>query len=252
MRSNKGWWLCFFLAGVFPAVGQVDNKADSTKQSVWQKTQGFGKRLVGVEPTTPDRMPRLVLYRSLVLPGWGQATNRQYWKMGLVYGAAAGGVYGIAWNQANYKRTRDYLEKLIQLTAGSVTLPNGLALSGSQILLSRSNRDNVYFQRTSDEAYFLISKNESTGIFTAELQPNAPTDIRGPFVRTNLEPAVNSFRRQRDLAYIGFTAGWLLLALEAHVAAHLKTFDLTDDISLKFEPKWTYGNAGLGIRLVIP
>gem|GEM_PF-5702502 len=246
---NSNWrWLCLFLLGVYPALGQTD----STQKRSWTPKFEWGRRLVGVDPTPPDRMPRLALYRSLVLPGWGQATNKQYWKMGLVYGAAAGGVYGIAWNQTNYARTRAYLEKLIQLTAGSVQLSTGQSLTGSQILLSRSNRDDVYFQRSSDDAFFLIVKDEKAGTFSAELVANPPSDLRGPFVRTNLEPAVNSFRRQRDLAYIGFTAGWLLLALEAHVAAHLKTFDLTDDISLKFEPKWTYGNAGLGIRIVIP
>lgn len=248
MRNNKFIWIGLLLCGFISAFGQTD----TTKLSAWKKTQGWGRRLIGIDSTPPDRVPRLALYRSLVLPGWGQATNKQYWKMGLVYGAAAAGVYGIAWNQGNYERSRDYLEKLIRLSESSVLLPNGQALTGSQILLSRSNQENVYFQRTSDNAYFLLEKNPSTGTISATPSTNVPSDIRGPFVRTNLEPAVNSFRRQRDLAYIGFTAGWLLLALEAHVAAHLKTFDLTDDISMKFEPKWSYGQAGVGIRLVIP
>lgn len=248
MRNNKLVWLGIFLFGFLPAMCQTD----TTRVSVWKKTQGWGKRLIGIDPTPPDRVPRLALYRSLVLPGWGQATNKQYWKMGLVYGAAAAGIYGISWNQGNYERSRDYLEKLIRLADGSVLLPNGQALTGSQILLSRSNQNDVYFQRSADNAYFLIEKDQTAGTFAAIPVSDVPTDIRGPFVRTNLEPAVNSFRRQRDLTYIGFTAGWLLLALEAHVAAHLKTFDLGDDISLKVEPKWTYGQAGLGIRVVIP
>ncbi len=31
--------------------------------------------------------PKIAIVRSAIIPGWGQATNKKYWKIPLVYGA---------------------------------------------------------------------------------------------------------------------------------------------------------------------
>jgi hypothetical protein len=41
-----------------------------------------------VRDTVPH--PRTVMFRSMMLPGWGQVTNRQIWKVPLVYGLLGG------------------------------------------------------------------------------------------------------------------------------------------------------------------
>lgn len=53
---------------------------------------------------------------------------------------------------------------------------------------------------------------------------------------TTLQQASNQYHQWRDLTIIATAAGWALVAVEANVAAHLKTFDLTDDISMRIEP----------------
>lgn len=54
---------------------------------------------------------------------------------------------------------------------------------------------------------------------------------------TTLQQASNQYHQWRDLTIIATAAGWGLNIVEASVAAHLKTFDLSDDISLRVEPK---------------
>lgn len=54
---------------------------------------------------------------------------------------------------------------------------------------------------------------------------------------TTLQQASNQYHQWRDLTVILTLAGWALNVVEANVAAHLKTFDLTDDISLRVSPK---------------
>ncbi len=54
---------------------------------------------------------------------------------------------------------------------------------------------------------------------------------------TTLQQASNQYHQWRDLTIIATAAGWALNIVEASVAAHLKTFDLSDDISLRVEPK---------------
>lgn len=70
----------------------------------------------------------------------------------------------------------------------------------------------------------------------------------------------DALRNQRNLAaknlqltYIGFVAMYALTALDAYVDAHLKSFDITDDISMQIKPVLLGGlnsdlSAGLGLR----
>src|ERR1700754_1935924 len=51
--------------------------------------------------------PKIATRRSLILPGWGQAYNREYWKIPIVWGAL-GTCAGIwIYNNTWYHRTRD-------------------------------------------------------------------------------------------------------------------------------------------------
>lgn len=71
--------------------------------------------------------------------------------------------------------------------------------------------------------------------------------VRGRVLSVSqLKQATDQFRQQRDLTIILTAVGWALNAVEANVAAHLKTFDLSDDISLRIHPNVLPG-AGAGI-----
>ncbi|NND07667.1 MAG: hypothetical protein HKN87_14925 [Saprospiraceae bacterium] len=71
----------------------------------------------------------------------------------------------------------------------------------------------------------------------------------------------DALRNQRNLAaknlqltYIGFVAMYALTALDAYVDAHLKSFDINDDISMQLKPVFLDSPsaeivAGLGLRL---
>lgn len=171
---------------------------DSTKKL------SFLKSVLKTDSSNKRSIPRTVLLRSLVLPGWGQATNKQYWVIPIVYAAAAGGVYTIWWNNDKYKFYKSYLSQIIVDKKTEVFIPvNG--------------------------------------------------ELRGPFVQTQIEPAVKAYRRQRDLSWIGLAVGWTLQAIQANVSAHLKGFDMTEDISMKLEPALessSFGaSAGVKLRL---
>ena len=54
--------------------------------------------------------PQKATLRSLILPGWGQAYNREYWKIPIVYGAL-GTVAGFyIYNNSWYKKTKKAFE----------------------------------------------------------------------------------------------------------------------------------------------
>lgn len=197
-------------------------KVLSTTKAVIDTTRkkSFIKDIVKTDSSKKRSIPRTALIRSLVLPGWGQATNKQYWVIPIVYGAAAGGFFAIHWNNWRYFYYRNHLKVLINSKEESIDVGE-LDSSGFLGFNSLLNRE--------------------TG------------NIRGKLTKAQLEPAVKAFRRQRDLSYIMLGVGWVLQAVQANVSAHLKGFDMTEDISLQFEPALessSFGtSAGVKLRL---
>ncbi|UTA69974.1 DUF5683 domain-containing protein [Emticicia sp. 21SJ11W-3] len=203
-------------------------KTDSSKKILIDSSRiaGLGKRLIKADSAGRARFisrifkadsakkanpARKALIRSLILPGWGQATNKEYWVMPIVYGAAAGGIFSFYVNNHRYHY---YKGKLTELVVGGAT----------EVML-----------------------NNYVGIGIKQSDKQI-----GPFTKAQVEPVVNTYRRYRDLTVIVFAVGWALQAVQANVSAHLKNFDMSDDISIKFEPSVqpTFMGSAVGASLV--
>jgi Family of unknown function (DUF5683) len=59
----------------------------------------------------------------------------------------------------------------------------------------------------------------------------------------------NDFRKNMDYCVIFFLLAWALNVVDATVDAHLKEFNVTPDISLKFKPVLSNNNYGIGLVL---
>jgi hypothetical protein len=164
-------------------------------------------RVLSKKQTEAERIiPRKATLKSLMLPGLGQAYNRQYWKIPVIYGALGAAVYFFNYNQSGYR----------------------------------------LYNAAYAEAY------NSTAIDTDYRAKVAVVNGVKRSV-TNLKQISDQFQSQRDLTIILTAAGWALQAIEANVAAHLKTFDLSDDISFRVCPTVMPTLAGgpvPGIRLM--
>ena len=57
-----------------------------------------------------------------------------------------------------------------------------------------------------------------------------------PLTAQSLQFYRNTFRRDRDYSLLYFLAIWALNVADATVFAHLKEFDVSDDLSLKVMP----------------
>jgi hypothetical protein len=84
--------------------------------------------------------------RSLILPGWGQAYNREYWKIPIVYGAlgTAAGIY--LYNNMWYKRSRDAYNSRVTNVDTANIYPRLKPLQTQSILSLRNSfrRDRDY------------------------------------------------------------------------------------------------------------
>lgn len=80
-----------------------------TAQKSTIKRQPADISRVPAEPDTskPKHDPHKATIRSLILPGWGQAYNREYWKIPIVYAAVGIPIGTYFYNNTWYHRTRD-------------------------------------------------------------------------------------------------------------------------------------------------
>ena len=127
--------------------------------------------------------PARAAFYSAVLPGAGQAYNRKYWKMPILYGGMGVIGYYIRYNHDLYRR----------------------------------------FQR----AYVIRTDDDPNTI-------DEFTRFRDP---QTLLTGVNIYRRNRDLSVIIMVGAYALGILDAHVDAHLKEFDISEDLSFKIKPQ---------------
>ena len=80
------------------------------------------------------------------------------------------------------------------------------------------------------------------------LYPNgSPDEFGGRYASSFLKNLRNSYRRNRDLCII-LTAGiYLLQVMDAHVDAHMRDYDISDDLSVDISPTVDYAyHPGLG------
>ncbi len=117
---------------------------------------------------------------SAILPGLGQAYNRKWWKVPIVYAGLGGFGYLLYTNQQNFSY---YAKNLKAENDGDANTINETKYNSDQLL--------------------------------------------------NLK---NDFRKYRDLGAIGCAIIYVLNIVDANVDAHLKTFDVSDDLSLELKP----------------
>lgn len=129
--------------------------------------------------------PRKAALMSLVIPGSGQAYNRKWWKIPLVYGTLG----GLSWWEI--ERIKDYK-------------------------LYKTN----YKYKVDDDPLTVVTDPKLVLMDAVTLKANRE------IARKNLE---------NSSLLLGL--GYLLSVTDAFVDAHMATFDISDDLSLKICPK---------------
>jgi hypothetical protein len=144
--------------------------------------------------------PRIAMFRSAVLPGWGQAYNKKYWKIPIVYGALGTTAGIFIYNLSEYKKLR-----------------------------------RAYILRTDT-----IRSNDS------EIDPRF-TGLSNESIRGYR----NTFRQNMDYSILFFILFWGLNVVDATVDAHLKDFDVSDDLSIKIKPGRSDISNTTGVSVVL-
>lgn len=152
-------------------------------------------------PAEKNHSPKKASIYSAILPGLGQAYNKKYWKIPVIYVGFGIIGYYIDWNNDWYQLFRN---AYIDLTVST-----------------DFNRD-AYVEKYSKLPYL------STFDYTNTV------DKRN--VQEYLTKYQSYFRRNRDLLVISTAAFYALNIIDASVDAHLFNFDISDDLTLNWQP----------------
>lgn len=154
--------------------------------------------------------PKKATRLAAMIPGSGQIYNRDYWKVPLVYAALGGGTWtAIYWN-VRYKDFVKGYKSFYNLETGSAGY--GQFKPGV----------------TSDTKLPIFYRG---GILNGERVDSLQLSV------DQVKREKNRYRRFRETAIVFTVALYAISIIEANVAAHLKTFDLSDDLSLNISPK---------------
>lgn len=140
--------------------------------------------------------PKKAAIYSAILPGLGQAYNKKYWKIPLVYAGFGTIGYFIYWNNDNYQILR---QAYSDLTDDDPNTDSYLDLEGS--------------------SYYDL---------------NNPTDFNN--FKTGVAKQQDYFRRNRDLLIISIVGFYGLNIIDASVDAHLFNFDISEDLTMNWQP----------------
>ncbi len=146
--------------------------------------------------------PRTAIIRSAIIPGWGQMTNKKYWKLPLVYGALGTTTYLFF---RNLKQFNDAKNAYILATD------------------TDPSNDNQIPQ----PYYSVISQPDRIKTFRNEVRQNV------------------------DYSVLFFIFFWGLNVVDAAVDAHLKMFDVNDNLSLHIKPGYSPLANTNGLSLVL-
>lgn len=164
------------------------------EKNLYYLSDTLAMNLEDIDPNSPAR----AAFYSAILPGLGQAYNKAYWKIPIVYGALGTSMYFYITNNDDFNRYRDALKR---------------RLAG-------------------------FNDDEFQGII---------------FNQSTLERAQDQFRRNRDLSLLITVLLYGLNIVEANVHAHLKQFNVKDNLSFKPYMKQDFltGRIETGISLNI-
>ena len=196
-------WTVFFLLTVAP---QLIYSQDA---SIFM-TDTIIPRLKSRDLTPFKPNPRTATIAAAIFPGLGQAYNRQYWKLPIVYGGFMGCAYAISWNNKTYQ---DYKDAYFSIMADAKADPTASHPE------NWSDRWQVFVPGGIDPA----------------------TRLNDGSFQSNLKRGKDYYRRYRDMSIIITVAVYLITIADAYVDAQMFDFDVSPDLSFNVTPMFTPG-----------
>jgi hypothetical protein len=185
--KEKVFLYSLFLILLFLSVGKVNGQILETDTTLTTEVSEQAEKI---------HSPKKAAIFSAVLPGLGQAYNKKYWKIPIVYAGFGAIGYFIGWNNNNYQTLK-------------------LAYSD---FTDGDDSTNSYLDLEGSKYYDLES-------------PSGQNEFK-----TALNKQQEYYRRNRDLLIISIVGFYGLNIIDASVDAHLFDFDISEDLTFDWQP----------------
>jgi len=142
---------------------------------------------------------------AIAFPGMGQIYNRKYWKIPLVYAGFGALIYSVGYNSSNYNMYMKAYQDFTDLIPETVS-------------------------------YQKVILYADPATYDPVLHPDTYHPSDAAYYREGMLRLLDSYKRYRDLSYIGI-AGWYLISiLDANVDASLFNYDISDNLDIAIAP----------------
>lgn len=110
----------FFLFMLHDTKIFAQEKGDTLLLKGNTRADSTGKNLLATDTATKKKHnPKIATIRSAILPGWGQAYNKKYWKIPIIYGALGTTAGVFFYNLKTYKLLREAVVLLSDTIQGN-------------------------------------------------------------------------------------------------------------------------------------
>ena len=206
-----------------------------------------------------------ILLPSIVLPGYGQLYNRQYWKVPVVLGTVGTGIYFGYQNNLKYLHTGDdrharnrdlfyagaalvywgsLLDGVVNYQAKTPVLPPRASLYSALLpgLGQAYNGDYwkipIIYGGLIACGYFIQFNNMQYVRYKNDYNDSrkTPSEYAGMHSSENLKWFRDTYRRYRDYSVLVGVLVYALNIIDANVFAYFQDFDVSDDLTFRIQP----------------
>ena len=142
-----------------------------------------GKRIITIDSYAARFNPRKAILYAAIFPGSGQVYNKKYWKLPIVYGGFAAGVYLVTVFQDIYLTRKN--ELYVLLNDGTSLSPTGFSENQLRRLVDSSKRERDFFSILTGFWYILQLVDAHVDAHLKEFDVN-------PQLQVKLEPVIES------------------------------------------------------------
>lgn len=262
------------------------NYADTTQKSQTDSSQLFSfKEFFGGLAHKREASLKTLTMGSAVLVGGNQIYNKQYWKLPIIYGGMAAGIYGgihynklyLSTEESKYKWYRNLsyagagliwwgslMDGAVQFrsdrspdpakaTVFSILLPGlGQIYNGEMWKLP------LYYGLMAGSMHFVLENHTQykRWKWTYDQATSDDPDVeKPPQSAENAKYYRDAFRRLRDYSILAVAVSYFLQVIDANVFAYMQDFEVNDDISMRVQPallpmnEYAIAPPALGMRI---